>query len=42
MSPQEQYKAFMEYYNYNVPNPDHYPKVFQYLVTLWKLYGQKK
>ena len=42
MSPQEQYESFLKYYNYNVPNPDQYPKVFKYLVTIWKLYGKEK
>ena len=42
MSPQDQYEAFLKYYDYKVPNPEHNPIVFKYLVTIWKLYGMKK
>ncbi len=38
MTPEEQLNDFLEYFNYDVPDPDHYPKIFNYYMKLYMYY----
>jgi len=33
---EEQMDDFLKFFDYNVPDPEHFPKVFGYFVNLWK------
>ena len=39
----EEIKEFLEMFkNYDIPNPEHYPKCFAYYVKLYKFYKSRE
>lgn len=38
MTPQEQINSFLNYWKDSVVDPEHYPKIFEYQLKLWKYY----
>ena len=42
MTIEEEIQAFLEHYDYDVPNPEHEPKRFAYYVKMWRYYISKR
>lgn len=42
MTVEEQIEAFLKHFDYDVPNPEHEPKRFEYYVRLWRYYVSRR
>ena len=38
MTYEEMIEDFLKFYNYNVPNPDHQPRIFEYYVRMYRFF----
>lgn len=35
----ELYKKIQEFFNNRIPNPEHYPRIFEHYLKLYKMYN---